>query len=160
MITGTSTLIHGRMRKNLVQSRSSAEMLERTIRCYQNRTSESAEVIAELIKLAKEMRGAQHRGEKLNLTEDEIAFYDALEVNDSAAKVLGDETLKGIARELVETVRNNVTIDWTVPEAVRAKLRVVVKRTLSKHGFPPDKQEKAPQNVLGQADRIAKDGAE
>ncbi len=82
------------MRKNLVQSRSFAEMLERTIRSYQNRTLESAEVIAELIKLAEEMREAQKRGEKLNLTEDEIAFYDALEVNDSAVKVLGDETLK------------------------------------------------------------------
>ncbi|MEW6404856.1 MAG: type I restriction endonuclease subunit R, partial [Chloroflexota bacterium] len=137
--------IKSSMRKNLVQSRSFAEMLERTIRAYQNRTLESAEVIAELIKLAEELREAGKRGEKLNLTEDEIAFYDALEVNDSAVKVLGDETLKGIARELVETVRNNVTIDWTVKESVRAKLRVMVKRILRKHGYPPDKQEKATQ---------------
>jgi type I restriction enzyme, R subunit len=105
-----------RMKKNLVQSRSFTEMLERTIRSYQNRTLAAAEVITELIKLAEEMREAQKRGEKLNLTEDEIAFYDALEVNDSAVQVLGDDTLKMIARELVETVRNNATIDWTVRE--------------------------------------------
>ncbi len=151
--------IKNRLRKNLVQSRSFAEMLERTIRAYQNRTLESAEVIAELIKLAKDMREAQKRGEQLNLTEDEIAFYDALEVNDSAVKVLGDETLKGIARELVETVRNNVTIDWTVKESVRAKLRVMVKRILRKYGYPPDKQEKATQTVLEQAEVIARDWA-
>ncbi len=152
--------LKGRMRKNLVQSRSFAEMLERTIRAYQNRTLESAEVLAELIKLAEEMRSAQRRGAELHLTEDEIAFYDALEVNDSAVKVLGDETLKGIARELVETVRNNVTIDWTIREALRAKMRVMVKRILRKYGYPPDKQEKATQTVLEQAALIAKDWAE
>jgi type I restriction enzyme R subunit len=149
-----------RLRRNLIQSRSFAEMLERTIRAYQNRTLESAEVIAELIKLAEEMREAEKRGERLHLTEDEIAFYDALEVNDSAVQVLGDDTLKGIARELVETVRKNVTIDWTVREAVRAKLRVMVKRILRKHGYPPDKQEKATQTVLAQAELIARDWPE
>ena len=149
-----------RMRKNLVQSRSFADMLERTIRAYQNRTLESAEVIAELIKLADEMREAQKRGEKLGLGEDEIAFYDALEVNDSAVKVLGDETLKVIARELVEMVRKNVTIDWIVREAVQAKLRVMVKRILRKYGYPPDKQEKATKTVLEQAELIAKDWAD
>ena len=152
--------LKGRMRKNLVQSRSFAEMLERTIRAYQNQTIESAEVIAELIKLAEEMREAGKRGRQLNLTEDEIAFYDALEVNDSAVKVLGDEALKSIARELVETVHKNVTIDWTVREAVRAKLRVIVKRILRKYGYPPDRQEKATQTVLEQAALIAKDWAE
>jgi len=149
-----------RMRKNLVQARSFTELLERTIRSYQNRTLESAEVIAELIKLAEEMREAQKRGDQLNLSEDEIAFYDALEVNDSAVKVLGDETLKNIARELVETVRNNATIDWTVRETVRAKLRVLVKRILRKYGYPPDKQAKATQTVLEQAEVIAKDWIE
>jgi type I restriction enzyme R subunit len=134
-------------------------MLERTIRSYQNRTLAAAEVITELIKLGEEMREAQERGEKLNLTEDEIAFYDALEVNDSAVKVLGDDTLKTIARELVETVRNNATIDWTVRETVRAKLRVMVKRILRKYGYPPDKQEKATITVLQQAELIAKDWA-
>ena len=148
-----------RMQKNVVQSRSFTEMLERTIRSYQNRTLESAEVIAELIKLAEEIREAQKRGERLNLSENEIAFYDALEVNDSAVKVLGDETLKNIARELVETVRKNATIDWTVREAVRAKLRVMVKRILRKYGYPPDRQEKATRTVLEQAEVIAKDWA-
>ncbi|MDO9129004.1 MAG: DUF3387 domain-containing protein, partial [Anaerolineales bacterium] len=107
-----------RSRKNLVQSRSFAEMLERTIRSYQNRAIEVAEVIAELIELAKEMREASKRGEALKLTEDELAFYDALEVNDSAVKVLGDDTLKGIARELVRTVHENASIDWTMKESV------------------------------------------
>jgi type I restriction enzyme R subunit len=148
-----------RMRKNLVQSRSFMELLERTIRSYQNRTLESAEVIAELIKLAEEMREAQKRGEKLKLTEEEIAFYDALEINDSAVQELGDEALKAIARELVDTVRKNTTIDWTVRETVRAKLRVMVKRILRKYGYPPDKQEKATQTVLEQAEVIAKDWA-
>ena len=151
--------LQGRMRKNLVQSRSFAELLERTIRAYQNRTIESAEVIAELIKLAEDMRESQKRGEQLHLSDDEIAFYDALEVNDSAVKVLGDETLKNIARELVETVRKNTTIDWTVRETVRAKLRVMVKRILRKYGYPPDKQEKATNTVLEQAEVIAKDWA-
>ncbi len=140
-----------RRRKNVVQARSFAEMLEQTIRKYQNRAIEAAQVIEELIRLAKEMREADARGEQLGLTEDELAFYDALETNDSAVKVLGDETLRGIARELVETVRNNVTIDWTMRESVRAQLRVLVKRILRKHGYPPDKQEKATQTVLEQA---------
>jgi type I restriction enzyme, R subunit len=149
-----------RSRKNLVQSRSFAEMLERTIRSYQNRAIEVAEVVAELIELAKEMRAANQRGEVLKLSEDELAFYDALEVNDSAVQVLGDDNLKDIARELVRKVHENVTIDWTVKENVRAKLRVMVRRTLRKYGYPPDKQEKATQTVLEQAELIAKDWAE
>jgi len=140
-----------RRRKNVVQARSFAEMLEQTIRRYQNRAIEAAQVIEELIQLAQDMREANARGEVLGLSEDELAFYDALETNDSAVKVLGDETLRGIARELVETVRNNVTIDWTLRENVRAQLRVLVKRILRKHGYPPDKQEKATQTVLEQA---------
>jgi type I restriction enzyme, R subunit len=152
--------IRTRMRKNVIQSRSFAEMLEGTIKRYQNRSIESAEVIAELIKLAEEIREAEKRGEVLNLSEDEVAFYDALEVNDSAVKVLGDDTLKGIARELVEMVHKNVTIDWTVRETARARLRVMVKRILRKYGYPPDKQEKATNTVLEQAEVIAKDWAE
>jgi type I restriction enzyme R subunit len=140
-----------RRRKNVVQARSFAAMLEQTIRRYQNRAIEAAQVIEELIALAKEMREANARGEALGLSEDELAFYDALETNDSAVKVLGDETLRAIARELVETVRNNVTIDWTLRENVRAQLRVLVKRILRKHGYPPDKQEKATATVLEQA---------
>ena len=132
-----------RRRKNVVQARSFAQMLEQTLRRYQNRAVEAAQVIEELIQLARELRKANARGEELGLSEDEMAFYDALETNDSAVQVLGDETLRAIARELVETVRNNVTIDWTLRENVRAHLRVLVKRILRKHGYPPDKQEKA-----------------
>ena len=108
-----------RRKKNVVQARSFAEMLEQTLRKYQNRAIEAAQVIEELIELARNMREANARGEELGLSEDEVAFYDALETNDSAVQVLGDETLRGIARELVETVRNNVTIDWTLRENVR-----------------------------------------
>jgi type I restriction enzyme R subunit len=140
-----------RSRKNVVQARSFAEMLEQTIRKYQNRAIEAAQVIEELIQLAREMREAGTRGPKLGLSEEELAFYDALATNDSAVKVLGDATLRGIARELVETVRSNVTIDWTLRENVRAQLRVLVKRILRKHGYPPDKQEQATQTVLEQA---------
>jgi type I restriction enzyme R subunit len=140
-----------RRRKNVVQARSFAEMLEQTIRRYQNRAIEAAQVLEELIQLAKDMREASARGDALGLSEDELAFYDALETNDSAVKVLGDDTLRAIARELVETVRKNVTIDWTLRENVRAQLRVLVKRILRKHGYPPDKQEKATQTVLEQA---------
>jgi type I restriction enzyme R subunit len=143
--------LSSRRRKNIVQARSFAEMLEHTIRRYQNRAIEAAQVIEELIQIAKDMRAANARGEALGLSEDELAFYDALETNDSAVKVLGDETLRAIARELVETVRNNVTIDWTLRENVRAQLRVLVKRILRKHGYPPDKQEQATQTVLEQA---------
>jgi type I restriction enzyme R subunit len=152
--------IKTRSRKNLVQSRSFAEMLEKSIRAYQNRALETAQVIEELIALAKQMREADLRGEKLGLTEEEIAFYDALETNDSAVKVLGDETLRTIARELVQAVRSNVTIDWTVKESVRAKLRVMVKRVLKKYGYPPDKQEKATQTVLQQAELLGRAWAE
>jgi type I restriction enzyme R subunit len=140
-----------RRRKNLVQARSFAELLEQSLRRYQNRAIEAAQVIEELIALAKQMREADRRGVELGLSEDELAFYDALETNDSAVKVLGEPTLRDIARELVASVRANVTIDWTVRENVRAQLRVLVKRILRKHGYPPDKQEKATQTVLEQA---------
>ena len=148
-----------RSRRNVVQSRTFSEMMASTIQRYQSRTIESAQVIQELIELAKEMRAANQRGEDLGLTEDELAFYDALEVNDSAVKVLGDETLRAIARELVEAVRRNVSIDWTEREPVKAKLRTIVKRLLRKYGYPPDKQEKATQTVLTQAETLCKEWA-
>ena len=144
-----------RRRKNVVQARSFAEMLEQSLRRYQNRAIEAAQVIEELIQLAQEMREANARGEQLGLTEDELAFYDALETNDSAVKVLGDDTLREIARELVETVRRNVTIDWAQRESVRAYLRSRVRRILRRHGCPPDKQEKATQTVLEQAEVLS-----
>jgi type I restriction enzyme R subunit len=140
-----------RRRKNVVQARLFSEMLDMTVRRYQSRAIEAAQVIEELIRLAKDMRAASARGEALDLSEDELAFYDALETNDSAVKVLGDDTLRTIARELVAMVRKNVTIDWTLRESVRAQLRVIVKRILRKYGYPPDKQEKATQTVLEQA---------
>ncbi|MBI4025839.1 MAG: DUF3387 domain-containing protein, partial [Verrucomicrobia bacterium] len=144
-----------RAKRNVVQARSFAELLEQSIRKYQNRAIETAQVIEELIQLAKDMRNAGARGQTLGLTEDEVAFYDALETNDSAVKILGDETLRAIARELVTTVRNNVTIDWTVRENVRAQLRVLLKRILRKHGYPPDKQERATNTVLEQAEVLS-----
>ena len=148
-----------RRRKNVVQARSFAQMLEQTLRRYQNRAVEAAQVIEELIHLAWELREATARGEKLGLSEDELAFYDALETNDSAVQVLGDETLRAIARELVGTVRGNVTIDWTLRENVRANLRRLVKRTLRRYGYPPDKQEKATRTVLEQAEVLSADWA-
>ena len=144
-----------RRRANVVQARSFAEMLERTLRRYQNRAIEAAQVIEELIELARDMREADARGERLGLSEGELAFYDALETNDSAVKVLGDETLRDIARELVHTVRKNVTIDRTLRENVRAQLRVLVRRILRKHGYPPDKQAKATLTVLEQAEVLS-----
>jgi len=137
-------------RRFLVQSKSFALMLEESIRKYHNRAIEAAQVVEELIRLAREMREAHRRGEKLGLAEEELAFYDALETNDSAVKVLGDNTLRTIARELVETVRHNLSIDWTVRESVKANLRRLVRRVLRQHGYPPDKQEKATQTVLEQ----------
>jgi type I restriction enzyme R subunit len=126
-------------------------MLEEVMKKYQNRALETTRIIEELIELARVMREASERGESLGLTEDELAFYDALETNDSAVKVLGEPTLKDIARELVESVKRNTTIDWTLRENVQAHLRVIVKRILRKHGYPPDKQERATQLVLEQA---------
>jgi type I restriction enzyme R subunit len=143
--------IKTRSQRNVVQARSFTELLERSIRRYRNRAIETAQVIEELITLAKDMRAANARGEELGLSEDELAFYDALETNDSAVKVLGETILKTIARELVATVRKNVTIDWTLRQDVRAQLRVLVKRILREYGYPPDKQEKATQTVLEQA---------
>ena len=148
-----------RRRQNAIQARSFAGLLEDALRRYQNRTIEAAQVIEELIELAKEMREDFARGEELGLSEDELAFYDALEANDNAVKVLGDETLRAIAQELVETVRRNVTIDWTVRESVRAEMRNAVRRVLRKHGYPPDKQEKATRTVIEQAELLSEEWA-
>jgi len=149
--------IRARGRKNIVQARSFAELLGAAIRRYQNRAIETAQVIEELIRLARDMREATRRGEELGLTEDEVAFYDALEVNDSAVSVLGDETLRLIAQELVKSVRNSITIDWTVRENVRAQMRVIIKRILRKYGYPPDKQARATELVLEQAEVLCQD---
>jgi type I restriction enzyme R subunit len=148
-----------RFRRNLVESRRFSEMLQSAVIQYQNRAITSAQVIEELIKLAQEIREAGGRGQQLGLSEDEVAFYDALETNDSAVAVLGDATLKKIAQELVSTVRRNATIDWNLRESARAKMRVMVKRLLKKYGYPPDKTEHATQLVLAQAEVVCEEWA-
>jgi len=144
-------------RRNVVQSRKFSEMLERTLLSYQNRTLETATIIVELIRLAKEMRDAPKRGDALGLTEDELAFYDALVDHGNVKELMSDEVLAAIAHDLVEAIRSSVTIDWTQKEAVRANMRRKVKRLLRKHGYPPDKQEKATQLVLEQAEVLCED---
>jgi type I restriction enzyme R subunit len=143
-----------------VQARSFADMLEQTIRRYQNRTIDAAEVITELIDIAKEIRDAAKRGEELGLNDEEIAFYDALAENESAVEVMGDQQLAVIALELVKAVRDNVTIDWMVKQGARAKMRVLVKRILRKFGYPPDLEEAATDLVLQQAELLARQWAE
>ena len=147
-------------RWHTIKAKARSPEIGKVIRKYQNRTIEAAQVIAELIELAKQMREGQKRGDKLGLTDDEVAFYDALETNDSAVKVLGEPTLKNIARELVSHVRKGVTIDWTLRESAQAQIRVLVRRILRKYGYPPDKQEKATQTVLEQTKLLCGDWAE
>ncbi len=149
-----------RSRKFLIQSKSFSEMLERAIRKYQNRAIEASAVIEELIKLAKDMREADQRGENSGLTEEERAFYDALANNDSAVSAMGSKELRVIATELVTQVRHSVTIDWTVRESARAKIKVMVKRILRRHGYPPDLQDEAVKTVLAQAELLCADWAE
>ncbi|MGB4575672.1 MAG: type I restriction endonuclease subunit R [Paludibacter sp.] len=144
-----------RSKTNLVKSKKLLEMLEGVIKRYQNNLLTTAEIIQELINIAKEIKETDKEGERLGLTKDEVAFYNALELNDSAVLVLGDDQLRDIAREITEKVKANATIDWTIRESARAKLMVLVKRTLTKWGYPPDKQAKAIETVLKQAELIA-----
>jgi type I restriction enzyme R subunit len=146
-----------RSKRNLVQSQMFSEKLKKTLNAYHNRAISTMEVIEELIKLAKEMDAATKRGEALGLTEDEVAFYDALAANESAVKAMGDDKLKVIAAELITQVRKSVTIDWTLREGARAKIRVMVKRILNKYGYPPDLQEEAVKTVLMQAELLCAD---
>nr|WP_218148888.1 DUF3387 domain-containing protein [Thermodesulforhabdus norvegica] len=149
--------IQVRLRKNVVQSRAFSELLEQALNKYHNRAIEAAQVIEELIAIAKQMREAARRGEDLGLSEDEAAFYDALASNESAVQVLGDETLRKIAQELVERVRGSVSVDWSKRENTRAQLRVLVKRILRKYGYPPDKQEQATELVLKQTEVLCEE---
>lgn len=146
-------------RKNVIEARSFRDMLEKTIKRYQARSIDAVAVIEELIEMAKKMREAHNRGEKLGLTEYELAFYDALCVNDSAVQVLGDDILRKIAMELVTAIKNNITIDWTLRESVQAQMRVSAKKILRKYGYPPDKQELAVKTVLEQANRVCEEWA-
>jgi type I restriction enzyme R subunit len=147
--------IRTRSKTNLVKSRKLLEMLESSIKKYQNNLLTTAEIIQELINLAKEIKNADKEGERLGLRVDEVAFYNALEVNDSAVQVLGDDQLRELAREIADKVKSNSTIDWTIRESARAKLMVLVKRTLTKWGYPPDKQPKAIETVMKQAELLA-----
>jgi len=144
-----------RKRTNLVQSQKFSDMVEMSIRKYHNNQITSAEVLEELIRLAKQMKEADRRGEDLGMDFREYAFYTALEINDSAKGVMGDDILRHIARELVDSVRANTSIDWTVREQAQAKMRIAVKRILRKHGYPPDLQEKATETVIEQAKLLA-----
>jgi len=146
-----------RRKKNIIQAKSFAEMLEQTILRYQNRAVDTVQIIEELIQLAREIRDANARGKDLGLTDDELAFYDALETNDTAVQVLGDEKLCEIARKLTQTVKDNVKIDWAFREDVRANLRRLIKRNLRRYGYPPDKQEKATRTVIEQAEVLSAD---
>jgi type I restriction enzyme R subunit len=130
-------------------------MLEDAIRRYQNGLLSTAQIIEEIIGLANHIKDLDKQGEKLNLSIEEVAFYNALEVNDSAVKILGDETLREIARVLVQRVKANTSIDWQIKENVRAKLRVIVRRVLREFGYPPDKQEAAVNTVLQQSELLA-----
>jgi len=144
-----------RLKFNITEGKNLLEMLEASIKKYQNNLLTTAEIIEELVAIARQIRTVDGLAEKLKLKKDEFAFYTALEINDSAVKVLGDETLKNIAREIADKVRKNATIDWAMKESARAKLMVLVRRTLNKYGYPPDKQQKAVDTVLKQAEVLA-----
>ena len=143
-----------RSRRNIVEARSFRELLENAIVRYQNMAINAAQVIDEMIQLARKLKESGERGQKLGLSNEEVAFYDALAQHESAREVLGDNNLYIIAREVASSVRNNVSIDWTIKESVRAKLRTAVKRVLRKYGYPPDKQESATDLVLRQAELL------
>ena len=143
-----------RSKRNLVQSQVFSEKLKKTLNAYHNRAISTMQVIEELIKLAKDLDAATKRGEDMGLTDDEVAFYDALASNDSAVQAMGDDKLKLIAAELITQVKKSVTIDWTLRESARAKIKVMVKRILNKHGYPPDLQEEAVKTVLAQAELL------
>jgi type I restriction enzyme R subunit len=148
-----------RSKRNLVQSQVFSEKLKKTLNGYHNRAISTLQVIEELIKLAKDLDAATKAGQEMGLTEDEKAFYDALAANESALTAMGDDKLKVIAAELITQVRKSVTIDWTLRESARAKIKVMVKRILNRYGYPPDLQEEAVRTVLAQAELLCADWA-
>jgi len=151
--------IKAHTRTNVVKSRAFSEMLEEAIKRYRNRAVTTLEVIEELINIAKNVRQDRERGNELGLTPAEVAFYDALAENQSAKDLMGEPMLMKMAQELAQTIRANATIDWTLRESVRAKLRSLVKRLLRKYKYPPDAQEKATETVLKQAEQLADEWA-
>ncbi|MEJ2794294.1 DUF3387 domain-containing protein [Iodobacter sp. LRB] len=146
--------IKSKFASNVVQQKKFSELLTDVVKRYQNRSIETAQVMEELVAMAKKFREAAVRGEALGLSEDEVKFYDALANNESAVRELPDETLKRIAHELTENLRKNISVDWSQRESVRAKLRIMVKRILRKYGYPPDFQDEAIQTVLQQAEAL------
>ena len=151
--------VKSKQRTSLLQARTFSDKLAEAVARYHNRSVETAQVIEELLSLAREMRAASERGDELGLAEDEMAFYDALEVNDSAVSVLDDRQLREIAQDLARTVKAHATIDWTVREQVRANLRRHVRRVLKRHGYPPDKAEQATATVVEQAELLGRETA-
>jgi type I restriction enzyme, R subunit len=149
--------IKSRFASNVVQDKKFSDMLASVIQRYQNRSIETAQVMEELIAMAKKFREAANRGDQLGLREDEVKFYDALANNESAVRELQDETLKKIAQELTQNLRENLTVDWSERESVRAKLRLMVKRILKKYKYPPDQADNAVQLVLEQAEALGED---
>jgi len=141
-----------RSRRNIIEARRFSEMLDVTMRKYHNRSIEAAQIIVELVAMAKDFRDLAKRGVDLNLTDDELAFYDALSANQSAIDTIGAETLQAMARELASSLQNSVTVDWAMKESVRAALRLKVKRLLRKYRYPPDQQDAATELVLEQAE--------
>jgi len=147
--------VHSQGNRNVVQARAFSERLEAAIARYHTNAVTTVEVLEELIKLAQEIRRARQRGEESGLSEDEIAFYDALADNKSARDLMGEPALRVIAHELVQDIRRNITVDWAHRESARADIRRRVKRILRKYGYPPDLQDAAVQNVLQQAEALS-----
>ena len=151
--------VRSQSKRNVTQSKAFTERLEAAIARYHANALTTAQVLEELIQLAKDIRAARARGEETGLTDEEIAFYDALAENESARQVMGEPALRVIAHELVTSIKSNVTVDWMHREAARARMRVLVKRLLRKYGYPPDLQDAAVQNVLQQAEALSADWA-
>ena len=149
--------IKSKFRKNIVKQRKFSDLLKNSLNKYQNRSIEAAQVIQELIEMAKEFKKDIEKSESLNLNDDEKAFYDALSDNESAREVMGDEILFQIAKEVAEKLRNNISVDWSIRESVRAKLRLLIKSSLRRYNYPPDKQDSAVDLILSQAELISED---
>ncbi|HEY6332251.1 MAG TPA: DUF3387 domain-containing protein, partial [Blastocatellia bacterium] len=147
--------LRDRFSTNIVQQKKFSELLQRSLARYHNRAIETAQVIELLIEMAKDLNSAFRRGEDLGLNDSELAFYDALETNEASVRELGDEVLRKIAMELTSNLRNNLTVDWSVRETVKARLRLMVKRILRKYKYPPDREARAIELVLQQAEALS-----
>jgi type I restriction enzyme R subunit len=147
--------IKSRFATNVVQNRKFSELLKAALNKYRNRAIETAQVIEELIEMARQFNEAARRGNNLKLTDEELSFYDALETNESSVRELGDDILRKIAVELTDSLRKNVSVDWSVRETVRARLRLLVKRILRKYKYPPDQEARAVELVLQQAETLS-----